>query len=45
MQDQYYFLRRMKIFSLLGASAAIYLEKQKLEKKWEYYDKFYPEPT
>ena len=45
MSAQYYFFRRMKIFSLLGASAAIYLEKQQLEKKWEYYDKFYPEPT
>ena len=45
MATQYYFLRRMKIVSLLGATAAIYLERQQLEKKWDYYNKFYPEPT
>ena len=35
----------MKIISLLGASAAVWCEKMSLEKKWMYYDRFYPEPT
>ena len=42
---QYTYLRNMKIFSLLGACAVIWNEKLSLEKKWRYYDKFYPEPT
>ena len=33
------------MFSILGSFAAIYMEKLSLEKKWDYYDKFYPEPT
>ena len=29
----------------MGAFAAVWMEKTSLEKKWDYYDKFYPEPT
>ena len=45
MSGQYYFLRRLKLFSLIGATGAILIEKRNLEKKWAYYDRFYPEAT
>ena len=35
----------MKVVSFMGAFGAIWIEKASLEKKWDYYDKFYPEPT
>ena len=35
----------MKLFSLMGAFACVFYEKSLLEKKWQYYDRFYPEPT
>ena len=31
--------------SFMGASACMFNEKLTLEKKWRYYDRFYPEPT
>ena len=43
--NQYRFLRQMKLFALMGATACVFLEKDKLEKKWRYYERFYPEPT
>ena len=35
----------MKLFSLMGGMAVVFNEKLTLEKKWRYFDKFYPEPT
>ena len=35
----------MKLFTLAGAFAVVFNEKLLLEKKWRYYDRFYPEPT
>ena len=42
---QYMYIRNLKIFSLIGAVAVMWNEKLTLEKKWRYYDRFYPEPT
>ena len=41
----YKYLRQLKMVALLGAGAACMYEKYYLEKKWMYYDRFYPEPT
>ena len=38
-------MRRVKVFSVIGAFAAIWNERAILEKKWTYYNRFYPEPT
>ena len=38
-------LRRVKVFSIIGAFAAVWNEKNILETKWNYYNRFYPEPT
>ena len=35
----------MKVFSFIGASALIYHEKFLLQKKWTYFNRYYPEPT
>ena len=39
------YLRNLKVFAFIGASSLMFNEKLKLEKKWRYYDRFYPEPT
>ena len=39
------YIRNLKVFALMGAFAAVWNEKLNLEKKWRYYDRFYPEPT
>jgi hypothetical protein len=39
---------RVRVFKWLSFSAAILLafkEKVDLEKKWRYFDRYYPEPT
>ena len=41
----YKYLRHLKIFSLFGGIACAFNEKLLMEKKWRYYDHFYPEPT
>ena len=41
----YKFVRQVKYFALFGAFAAAYMEKYNLDKKMQYYDRFYPEPT
>ena len=38
-------MRRVKVFSFIGAFAAVWNEKAILEKKWTYYNRFYPEPS
>ena len=42
---QYMFLRQLKIYSLGGSILCALYEKEKLDKKWQYYNRFYPEPT
>ena len=43
---QYYkFFRNMKIFTFFGSFAMVMHEKMLLEKKWRYFDRFYPEAT
>ena len=41
----YRYIRQVKYFALFGAFAAAYMEKYTLDKKMNYYDRFYPEPT
>ena len=41
----YKYFRHLKIASLIGGFASVWYEKMQLEKKWTYYDRFYPEPT
>ena len=43
--QQFRFFRNLKIVGLLGAGACMFNEKLVLEKKWRYFDRFYPEPT
>ena len=38
-------VRLLKAFSLLGALGLGFREKLRLEYVWQYYDRFYPEPT
>ena len=38
-------MRQVKYFALFGAFAAAYMERWNLDKKMDYYNKFYPEPT
>jgi hypothetical protein len=39
------YLRQVKFVSFFGALAAIAHQKTTLDKKFAYYEKFYPEPT
>ena len=39
------YVRNLKTFALFGAVLCAWNEKLMLEKKWLYYDRFYPEPT
>ena len=41
----YKYFRHLKIASLIGGFACVWHEKMQLEKKWTYYNRFYPEPT
>tara|TARA_B110001450_G_scaffold106692_1_gene101064 strand:- start:298 stop:492 length:195 start_codon:yes stop_codon:yes gene_type:complete len=43
--DHLSYLRRLKVFAMIGSFGAVWWEKTQLEKKWDYYDKFYPEAT
>ena len=45
MIHNFRYARNLKIFSLIGATACVWNEKLTMEKKWRYYDRFYPEPT
>lgn len=38
-------VRICKSLTLLGAGALATLEFLKVKKQWQYYDRFYPEPT
>ncbi len=38
-------VRALKFVSLLGACALGFREKLQLEYQWQYYNRFYPEPT
>ena len=40
-----YAIRKTKYFALIGGYAAIMMERFNLEKRWTYYDRFYPEAT
>ena len=42
---QYQFIRSLKIYSLTGSILCALYEKEKLDKQWKYYNRFYPEPT
>ena len=39
------YVRHLKTLALLGSFACIWNEKLTLEKKWQFYNRFYPEPT
>mmetsp|Transcript_16340 Transcript_16340/g.25261 ORF Transcript_16340/g.25261 Transcript_16340/m.25261 type:complete len:121 (+) Transcript_16340:20-382(+) len=41
----YRYLRQLKFIALTGALLCAWREKNFLEKKWAYYNRFYPEPT
>ena len=41
----YKYFRNLKVASLIGGFACVWYEKMQLEKKWTYYNRFYPEPT
>ena len=43
--NAYKFFRHIKIASMIGGFALVWHEKLQLEKKWRYYNRFYPEPT
>ena len=38
-------VRQLKVLAFLGSFACFWHEKLSLEKKWTFYNKFYPEPT
>ena len=39
------YVRHLKCLTLIGSFACVWNEKLTLEKKWQFYDRFYPEPT
>ena len=39
------YVRHLKVLALLGSFGCVWHEKLSLEKKWNYYNRFYPEPT
>ena len=39
------YVRHLKVLALMGSFACVWHEKHTLEKKWQYYNRFYPEPT
>ena len=39
------YVRHLKAVALMGSFACIWSEKLTLEKKWQFYNRFYPEPT
>ena len=39
------YLRQLKVMALLGSFGCVWYEKIALEKKWQFYNRFYPEPT
>ena len=41
----YRYYRYLKTFALIGATFCWFMEKSHLEKKWAYYNRYYPEPT
>ena len=41
----YKYIRQLKFVALVGAFAMAWNEKDILQKKWAYYNRFYPEQT
>ena len=39
------YVRHLKVLALMGSFACIYNEKMTMEQKWQFYNRFYPEPT
>ena len=38
-------MRQLKVLAFMGTFACFWHEKLTLEKKWNFYNRFYPEPT
>jgi hypothetical protein len=43
--EMFRYVRHLKVLALMGSFACIWNEKLTLEKKWQFYNRFYPEPT
>ena len=39
------YVRQLKVLAMIGSFSMCWYERMQLEKKWNYFNRLYPEPT